>query len=207
MLRVHAVCMCALLFYLCCVSTINVRVCVCVSVYTCERWCFHRNVRIEDLLDSGGGRLILHGLSKWREEDKSHYSRYRMYPAVVPSAWIHMSGQTDLSPALSALKKTKTLNTDMYSTFMKTWANSPSEGSVRRSQTWQGKEEKKRKNTTSGLLLLSQYNAVHVSRRSGKYAHYNGRVIFFFWCTFRPLICCLTVVWHLKINTVLHNTS
>lgn len=181
MLRVHAVCMCALLCYLCCVSTINVRVCVCLYT-TCERWCFHRNVRIEDLLDSGGGRLILHGLSKWGEEDKSHCSRYRMHPAVVPSAWIHMSGQTDLSPALSALKKTKTLNTDMYSTFMKTWANSPSEGSVRRSQTRQGKEKKKKKkDTTSGLLLLSQYNAVHVSGRSGKYADYNGRG-FFFWC-------------------------
>lgn len=54
-----------------------------------------------------------------------------------------MSGQTDLSPALSALKKTKTLNTDMYSTFMKTWANSLSEGSARRSQTRQ--EKKKRR--------------------------------------------------------------
>lgn len=47
----------------------------------------HGNERAEDLLDSGAGRLILHGISKWgREEDRSHCSHYRMHPAVVPSA-------------------------------------------------------------------------------------------------------------------------
>lgn len=45
-----------------------------------------REQRTEDLLDSGAGRLILHGLSKWGEEDRSRSSHYRMQPAVVPSA-------------------------------------------------------------------------------------------------------------------------
>lgn len=116
-----------------CVALLQSKCHKCVCVYTvciCERRWLHGNGRTEHLLNSGAGRLILHGLSKW--EDRSHCSRYRMHPAVVPSAWIHMSGQTDLSPALSVLKKTKMLNTDMYSTFMRTWANSLSEGSVER---------------------------------------------------------------------------
>lgn len=88
------------------------------------------NARTEDLLDSWAGRLILHGLSKRGEEERSHYSRYRMHPAVVPSAWIHMNAPDWSFPALSALKKTKMLNRDMYSTFMRTWASSLSECSV-----------------------------------------------------------------------------
>lgn len=77
---------------LCC--SVNMCVCVWCSYCICERWRFAQEcVR----LDSGAGRLILHGLSKWGGEDRSHCSRYRMHPAVVPSAWIHMNGQTDLS--------------------------------------------------------------------------------------------------------------
>lgn len=74
--------------------------------------------------------LILHALSKWGEEVRSHYSHYRMHKTIFPSASIHMSGQTDLSPALSVLKKTKMLNKDMYSTFMRTWTSSLSEVAV-----------------------------------------------------------------------------
>lgn len=121
----------------CCVHVLYSRCaindCVCVCVY-CLRWCLHRNVRAADLLASGARRLILHGLSKCGEEDRSRCSRYRMHPAVVPSAWIHMSDQTDLFPCSFCAAKTKMLNTDMYSTFMRTWADSLSEGSVERYQ-------------------------------------------------------------------------
>lgn len=84
-------CACMLVLHSCRVNTVNVCMCVCVCV------------SIEDLLGSKAGMLILHGLSKWA--DRSHYSHYRMRRAVVPSAWIHMSGQTDLSFALSVPKR------------------------------------------------------------------------------------------------------
>lgn len=142
--------------YAACVCCVHVLHSCCLNVCV---YCLHGRASVlarewQNFLNLGAGRLILHGLSKWGEEDRSHCSRYRMHPAVVPSAWIHMSSQTDLSPALSALKKTKTLNTDMYSTFMRTWANSLSEGSVERQQI------QKKPTVTSGLLLLSQYYTV-----------------------------------------------
>ena len=107
---------------------------VCVLFIYVSVGALQGDARTEDLLDSWAGRLILHGLSKRGEEERSHYSRYRMHPAVVPSAWIHMNAPDWSFPALSALKKTKMLNTDMYSTFMRTWASSLSECSVERSR-------------------------------------------------------------------------
>ncbi len=145
-------------------SAINVRVYCLHSVVA-----LHGNERAGDLPHSGAGRLILHGLSKWGEEDRSHCSHYRMHPAVVPSAWIHMSGQTDLSLALSALEKTKMLNTDMYSTFMKTWANSLCEGSVER---WQmQKKQRDERHFTAEPVLRS---AVDVRLSSQKCTYCNG---------------------------------
>lgn len=74
----------------CILVLLGKHVCVCCSYCICERWRFAQECVG---LDSGAGRLILHGLSKWGGEDRSHCSRYRMHP----SAWIHMNGQTDLS--------------------------------------------------------------------------------------------------------------
>lgn len=74
---------CVLMLYSCCVTaTKRVRI---LFVYV-NVGALHGNVRTEDLLDSEAGRLILRGLSKWAEEDRSHYRHYSMHPAVVPSA-------------------------------------------------------------------------------------------------------------------------
>lgn len=82
----HSVCAYVLVSLSCCVSTINISVC---AFMYCMWVLVHRSVRMENLLNSEAGRLILHGLSKWREEEderKSRYSHYRMHPAAVHSA-------------------------------------------------------------------------------------------------------------------------
>lgn len=167
------VCMHAVL-HSCRVNTINVYMCVCVCV------------SIEDLLGSKAGMLILHGLSKWA--DRSHYSHHRMRRAVVPSAWIHMSGQTDLSFALSVPKKTMTLNSDMYSTFMRTRACSLSEGSVEHTEKtlwrvafycW-----------ASTIILYCQCWSHFMTTRVS--------IVAIFVDIFRPSILRLKIVWHLK---------
>lgn len=83
----------------------------------------------EKILDSDATTLSVHSCVKWREENRSHYSSYRMHLAVVPSASIHMSGQTDLIPAPSILKNT--MNMDIHATFVRTWTNSLSEASLK----------------------------------------------------------------------------
>lgn len=80
----RTVCACVLVLFSCRVSTINMGACEFMYVSVGAQ-----SERMEYLLDSKAGRLILHGLSKWGEEEeegKSCYSHYRMHPAVVPSA-------------------------------------------------------------------------------------------------------------------------
>lgn len=106
------------------------RVCL-LSAYISECWFFHRNVRLGDLLDFAASMLVLHALSKWgeRKYEVTIVTTECTRPFFLPAEYTWV-GQTDLSPALSVLKKTKMLNKDMYSTFMRTWAGSLSEGAV-----------------------------------------------------------------------------
>lgn len=62
-----------------------------------------------------------------------------------------MNGQTDLFPAPPELRKTKMLNTDMYSTFMRTWSN------IVRLKVQSSAKCSKKYSATSGLLLPSPH--------------------------------------------------
>lgn len=112
------------------------------------------------MLNSGAGRLILHGLSKWGREDRSHCSHYRMQPAVVPSAWIHMNGQTDLSLLSLHWKR---LRCWAQTCIVHLWEHGPIV--CLKVQSSVSKYKKKKDAVTSGLLLPNQrYNLVSVCR-------------------------------------------
>lgn len=134
--------------------------CVCVEcLYT---GVFRGNVRTEDLLVSGAGRLILHGSLSLNGRRKIKVAVAVAYRTKNPGCCSFRLNTHDwprliFSPASPALQKgggggkkeAKTANTNMYSTFTRTRASG---GSVER---WQIREEKKR-NVTSALPLPSR---------------------------------------------------